>query len=164
GGFVSVSVADNGEGIEPELLPHLFERFLQGDRSRTRVHGGLGLGLAIVKHLVEAHGGKVFADSKGPGQGSTFTVMLQVRLSLEGEPGKPAVNRLLTGSKELPSLAGLKVLVADDEQASRHLLQHALAAQGAQVHVAEDAAGALALFGKTEPDVVLLDIGMPNED
>jgi len=93
GGFVSVSVSDNGEGIDPALLPHLFERFLQGDRSRTRVHGGLGLGLAMVKHLVEAHAGKVFADSKGPGQGSTFTVMLPVHLALEDEPGNPAVNR-----------------------------------------------------------------------
>ena len=93
GGFVSVSVSDNGEGIDPALLPHLFERFLQGDRSRTRVHSGLGLGLAIVKHLVEAHAGKVFADSKGPGQGSTFTVMLPLRLALEDEPGNPAVNR-----------------------------------------------------------------------
>jgi PAS domain S-box-containing protein len=164
GGFVSVIISDNGEGIKPELLPHLFERFLQGDRSRTRAHGGLGLGLAIVKHLVEAHGGRVFANSKGPGQGSTFTVMLQVRLALDEEQGPQAVNRLLTGLKEPPSLAGVKVLVTDDEQASRHLLQHALTAQGAEVRLAESAAQALELFGRWQPDVVLLDIGMPSED
>jgi PAS domain S-box-containing protein len=158
-----VQVIDNGEGIASELLPHLFERFTQGDGSTTRRHGGLGLGLAIVRHLVEAHGGNVTAESGGPGTGAVFTVTLPVAALREPPapvaiaPGDAAVTRTR-------SLEKVRVLVVDDEPAAAELMSEILRGERMEVRVAHDASEAHALLGAWLPDAMVLDIGMPRID
>jgi signal transduction histidine kinase/ActR/RegA family two-component response regulator len=164
---VTITVSDSGGGIAPELLPHIFDRFRQGDASTTKRHGGLGLGLSIVKQLVELHGGSVFAASKGEGQGAEFTVELpvqivQAREILSGQQAFDAARRDADG-KQL-SLQGIHVLVVDDEPDSRELARRLLVQHHATVTVADSADEALALFRKHRPDVLLSDIGMPEKD
>ena len=155
---VEIVVSDTGEGISPDLLPHVFERFRQGDSTITRTHGGLGIGLALVRHLVDLHGGTVQAESAGPGQGSTFTVRLPVRAPLGEEGGRTGVEG------EGVSLRGLRVLVADDDRDSIELARVILNSAGADVRTAVSSASTRAAVAEWAPDVLVLDIEMPGED
>ncbi|HEX8620200.1 MAG TPA: ATP-binding protein, partial [Thermoanaerobaculia bacterium] len=163
-----VRVSDTGEGIRPEFLPHLFERFRQADSTTARRHAGLGLGLAIVKQLVELHGGSVEAASDGPGRGSTFTV----RLPLVAAQQEPDVSDAAHGERRalvLPlidgtRIAGVRVLIVDDEPDARDVARRMLEECGAEAVTASSAREALTLLGQREFDVVVSDIGMPNED
>ena len=169
---VEVSVIDTGEGISPEFLPHVFDRFRQADASTTRRHGGLGLGLAIVKQLVELHGGTVRVKSGGAGHGSTFSVMLPVTVihaepdpATEAQRRHPAARPPEGGVKDTcPTLAGLYVLVVDDEADARALIKRVLEDCQAQVQTAGSVAEALAVMQSRLPDVLVSDIGMPEED
>jgi len=157
---IELVVADTGEGISAEQLPHIFDRFHQVDRSPTRRHGGLGLGLAIVRHLVQAHGGSVSAESAGRGQGACFTIRIPWARGLEQEPGArpggPSAGEQL--------LTDLRVLFVDDNPEARSLVSAALEAAGAQVRLAGSAAEALNALREAAFDVVLSDIGMPDVD
>ena len=164
GASVEVAVGDTGEGIAPEFLPHVFDRFRQADMGTTRRHGGLGLGLAIVRHLAEAHGGSVRAESEGVGRGSTFTVRLPLKGSHEGaqHPGAvgPGPNPSASSGQPAPSLAGLRLLVVEDEPDTLNLLGMALNSYGAEVTTAGNAAEALEALRRVRPDVLISDIGM----
>jgi signal transduction histidine kinase/ActR/RegA family two-component response regulator len=165
-GEALVRVTDTGRGIEPAFLPHLFERFRQADSSTTRKYGGLGLGLAIVRHLVELHGGLVRAESGGEGQGAMFEVRLPAGaraaegVELQIECGW-AEEALRTG---MPSLAGVHVLVVDDNLDAIELTRMLLASFGAEVRVANSAEDALAEVRAWRPDVLVSDIAMPGRD
>jgi PAS domain S-box-containing protein len=155
-------VADSGSGIAPEFLPHVFDRFRQADSSPTRSHGGLGLGLSIVKQLVEMHGGSVQAASAGTDLGATFTVRLP--LSPPGAGADPQHAVPPPPSAPPLSLAGVRVLVVDDEPDARALLAHLLGERGAQVQTAASADEALQALAQRPPDVLVSDIGMPGRD
>jgi CheY-like chemotaxis protein len=166
---LEVSVIDTGEGIDPGFLPHVFDRFRQGDATRTRPHGGLGLGLAIVKQVVELHGGTIRAKSPGRGRGATFIVALPLTvihpdltpLPVRRHPhGEPAP----LGVESAVDIAGVQVLVVDDEPDARALLRRLFEEQGAVVSTASSAADALALVQEQRPDVLISDIGMPGQD
>ena len=168
---LEVSVADSGEGIAAEFLPHVFDRFRQQDASTTRRHGGLGLGLAIVKQLVELHGGSIQVESAGPGRGTTFTVSLPLSaVQPASDPADPAHRYPHSGGAPLCipaerlNLAGLKVLVVDDEADARTLVQRLLEDHGAVVQGAANVPVAVALLQTLRPDVLVSDIGMPGED
>jgi signal transduction histidine kinase/CheY-like chemotaxis protein len=159
-------VSDNGQGIAPDFLPQVFEKFRQADGSITRRHGGLGLGLSVVKNLVELHGGTVCAESGGEGMGATFIVMLP-RAAIYAPPESPDNGRSDKPPPEpvdLPSLAGLTVLAVDDEPDARALIKRSLEAQGARVLTAASAAEAISVLDHERVDVVLSDIGMPEVD
>ncbi len=161
-GQIVLSVRDTGKGITPAFLPHVFERFLQGDASTTRSYGGLGLGLAIVRHIVELHGGTVEAASPGEGQGATFTVSLPVgatTASTTSEPTWTVVDPLDPGA-----LDGAELLVVDDEQDTRELVATILESAGARVRLAASAAEAMEALREQVPDAIVSDIGMPGED
>ncbi len=165
----TLSVIDSGEGIDPEFLPHVFDRFRQANATTTRKHGGLGLGLAIVKQLVELHGGSIRATSPGVGQGSTFTVRLPLRPvhSLGEKPltlGESLEKDRLQLKQADASIAGLRVLVLDDEPDARNLLKRLLEDKGASVYVCESAMQAMDTIVGERPDVIVSDIGMPDED
>jgi PAS domain S-box-containing protein len=160
-------VSDDGCGIKPEFLPHVFERFKQADGATTRAYGGLGLGLAISRHIVELHGGTIEVSSKGEGQGSTFTVLLPV--SPLRQASRATSNRLTAAAHPLdfeprPELAGLRVLVVDDEKDGRDLVAAVLERCGTIVTTADSAAAALAEIRTGRPDVLISDIGLPGED
>ncbi|MEO8901031.1 MAG: ATP-binding protein, partial [Polyangiaceae bacterium] len=166
---VCVSVKDTGEGIRGDMLSAIFEPFQQADASTTRRHGGLGLGLAIVKQLVSAHGGSVEAQSDGPGKGSVFTVRLPVRAvavapSETSDVAATAAPDPLVATAPNVRLDGLSVLVVDDELDARLLVQAILSQHGAEVTVAQSAAEARSALALTKPDVIVSDIGMPDED
>lgn len=156
---VAIVVADNGEGLSPEFLPYVFDRFRQADPGSTRQHGGLGLGLAIVKHLVELHGGTVTAESEGLGKGAVFTVLLPTALSRQSPPAAPA-----QAIECPPEVVGLRILVVEDEKDTRELLKEILAGVGALAETAASVAEATRLFRAARPDLVISDIGMPEED
>jgi PAS domain S-box-containing protein len=161
---VSIEVADTGTGIAPAFLPHVFDRFRQQDASHARRAGGLGLGLAIVKHLVELHGGTAEAHSEGEGMGATFVVRIPLapqRVSRAETPESVAPPADLKFPAEL---VGLKVLVLDDEADARELVQAVLEQGGAEVTLARSASEGLAMIRLQRPDVVVSDIGMPEED
>lgn len=172
---VELAVSDSGQGIKPEFLPHIFEKFRQADGTITRGHGGLGLGLSIARHLVELHGGQISATSAGDGRGATFIVTLPLS-PIDGQPVIGGGSVEMTGQHPRssapvrrkfanpPSLAGIKVLVVDDEPDARTLVKRLLEQCGADVITAasaRDAVSALELHG---PDVLLSDIGMPEQD
>jgi len=165
---VEISVTDTGIGIKPEFLPHVFDRFRQADGSTTRRHAGLGLGLAIVKQLVEMHGGSIRAKSPGEGQGSTFTVMLPITVVHPERPGPDKIRPKESDSTEdicrNGALSGLKVLVVDNEPDARQLIQRVLADCHARVAVASSSTEALAMITQFRPDVIVSDIGMPDQD
>ncbi|MBA3270442.1 MAG: response regulator, partial [Acidobacteria bacterium] len=164
---IEIIVADTGVGIKPEFQPYLFERFRQADASSTRKFGGLGLGLSIVKRLVELHGGTIDLKSPGDGLGTTATVRLPlmiVRSSDRGARRHPSSRQeveTLAGSEEL---AGVTVLVVDDQADARDLLKRVLEECGATVLTAASADEALALLETHKPDVLVSDIGMPDCD
>ncbi|MBA3315602.1 MAG: PAS domain S-box protein [Planctomycetaceae bacterium] len=162
---VEITVSDSGEGISPDFLPYVFERFRQADSSLTRKHGGLGLGLSIVKQLVELHGGAVSVKSPGEGQGATFTVSLPlapVRESSNREhPLTP--RRSLLGFNGV-DLSGIKILVIDDEPDARELTKRVLTQCRAIVSTAGGAAEGLEQVKRSKPDVIVSDIGMPERD
>ncbi|HEY8549731.1 MAG TPA: response regulator [Vicinamibacterales bacterium] len=166
---VELSVIDDGEGIKPDFLPYLFDRFRQGDSSTTRQHRGMGLGLSIVKNLVEMHGGSVHAHSDGEGCGSTFTVTLPlVAAPPEAEepvsPRREPPSVLATGDTEAPGLAGVHVLVVDDDADARELISRVLREYEAVVDTVSSAAEALRALDAGLPDVLVSDIGMPHAD
>ncbi|HYO76747.1 MAG TPA: response regulator, partial [Thermoanaerobaculia bacterium] len=154
-----IAVTDTGEGIEPDFLPHVFERFRQGDMSATRAHGGLGLGLAISRHLTELHGGSITAESKGRGTGATF----RVRLPLQSDAPISATAPAAQSGRHTP-LRGVRVLAVDDIEDARMMIRVALERAGATVAIAATAAEAFALVESFRPDVLLSDIAMPDED
>lgn len=165
---IEITVSDNGAGIAPEFLPHVFDRFRQADGSTTRRHGGMGLGLAIVRHLVELHGGTVHAESPGKGQGSTFRVLLPVapvyqRIDMEVRM-HPAARDTLPSYECPDRLDGLRVLVVDDEPDTLELLKAGLGQCGAEVVTARSAGEALEAMATAVPGVLISDIGMPDED
>jgi CheY-like chemotaxis protein len=161
---VELSVADTGEGITPDLLPHIFDRFTQGDSSTTHRTSGLGLGLTLAREIVALHGGSITAESAGTGQGSTFTV------SLNATPSVPTAseNRATASvhGQRAPQLTGLSILVVDDEADARTVVAEALRLEGARVTTGDSVRAALAHL--VEPgrhfDVLVTDIGMPDED
>ncbi len=166
---VEISVGDTGQGIAPDVLPHVFERFQQGDSTSTRRHTGLGLGLALVRHLVELHGGSVEASSAGEGRGATFTVKLPIAIARAGEPaqarpsrgrGQPAVAAAGHG----PALPGLRVLVVDDDRDGLEMVATMLINAGAKVRTCASAAAGLETVRTWRPDVLISDIEMPGED
>lgn len=161
---VEIEVADDGAGIDPEFLPHIFDRFTQQDSSKSRLIGGLGLGLAIVKHLVELHGGVVSADSQGPGQGAMFLVKIPVA-PVRVTPDRGAHDFAQREDVNYPpELQGLRVLIVDDEADARELVQAVLRQGGAQVEEASSVERALETVRRFRPEVIVSDIGMPGED
>nr|WP_237741488.1 PAS domain S-box protein [Anabaena sp. PCC 7108] len=164
---VQIRVSDTGSGISPEFLPYVFERFRQADSSTTRSHGGLGLGLAIVRHLVELHGGTVSVISQGIEQGTTFIVNLPMKVvSINYDTPQPelSIARDTYANQQFPILADLRVLVVDDEADARHLLTTILGQYGAQVMAVASAMEAMTALGTFHPDILVSDIGMPQED
>ena len=166
GDFARIVVSDTGQGINPEFLPHVFERFRQLDASSARRHGGLGLGLALVRELVGLHGGVVTAASEGQDKGATFTIDLPTLLSPEVRRNHIDAGHIDTTS--VPSLAGVRVLLVEDESDARDLAITALQHRGCQVTAVSSSADAvatiLAASPETLPDVLVSDIGMPRQD
>jgi CheY-like chemotaxis protein len=165
---VELEVTDTGRGIAPDFLPHVFERFRQAEGSVTRTEGGLGLGLAIVKQLVEMHGGTVTAASAGEGTGATFALHLPIVLP-RGRDEAPLASprREMASARGFacpPEIAGMHVLVVDDEEDTRELLAEILEQCGARVDTAASATQALALIRSGPPDALVSDVGMPGED
>lgn len=164
---IALTVEDNGEGIDPSFLPHVFESFRQSDGSSARRHGGLGIGLSIVKHLVELHGGWIEARSAGRGAGATFVVRLPISPLVSTTLGvarvaatSPPPNNIV-----LPSGGeGLRVLVVDDDADARDLVAFVLESCGMEVRVAGSAAEAMGELTRYAPHVILSDIGLPDED
>jgi signal transduction histidine kinase/integral membrane sensor domain MASE1/CheY-like chemotaxis protein len=158
-------VSDTGEGIAPEDLPHIFEAFRQADTTSTRQHQGLGLGLAIARQLVERHGGSITAQSAGKGQGATFTVTLHIVAIVGGRTGRgPAGEPRPEGHRPRPVLAGLRVLVVDDDGDARELVGLALQQAGATVDLAASVAEALQALDTRPVDMLVSDIAMPRAD
>lgn len=167
-GCVLISVQDTGIGVEPEFLPRVFDRFQQADSTHVRRHPGLGLGLAIVRHIVEMHGGTVQAESAGPGRGATFIVQLPIErgtlsrsLQAAGNGREPSQSDLQEGP--LPSLRGARILLVEDEPDTRIVVNRILAWRGASVRACASAAEARLVLRRWKPDVLISDIGMPEE-
>jgi PAS domain S-box-containing protein len=164
-GCVEIRVSDTGVGIGKEFLPYVFDRFRQADTSSIRKFGGLGLGLAIVRHLTEMHGGTVSATSDGENQGSTFIVSLPVVAVLQNDVEfADAPQSIASQSAPKLSLDGLLILAVDDEEDTRQLLVQSLTFYGATVITAKSAAEGLTALIDQTPDVLVSDIGMPDED
>ena len=163
--FGTIVVSDSGQGIEPELLPHIFERFRQGESNLTRRHGGLGLGLAIAHQLVRLHGGEIEVESAGVNEGSRFTVRLPI-LAVGSLPSAKLDPSHFWVEDAFPAehLRGLHVMVVDDELSVRELLSLTLAKCGASVTLAASVEEALAVLPNLSPDVVVSDIAMPGMD
>jgi signal transduction histidine kinase/CheY-like chemotaxis protein len=158
----TVTVSDTGQGIAPEFLPRVFDRFRQADSSTTRSFGGLGLGLAIVRHLVELHGGTVSAESPGVGKGATFSASFPLLSDRSGP-----ITVMHSGeihASELRSLDGLRVLLVDDELETREIISTVVERTGAEVKSCTSAREALNELVEWRPDVILSDIAMPDED
>ena len=155
---VIVRVLDTGIGIAPEFLPHVFERFVQADSTTTRAHSGVGLGLAIVRELIELHGGTVAARSRGPNQGSEFSITLPLFVAPQVAPEKTAAG------EPAPTLDGVRVLLIEDDPNTLEMLTEALRTGGAQVTAADSARRALDALTTASPHVIVSDIAMPGED
>jgi len=162
-----ITVSDTGQGISPEFLPHIFDRFSQADSSRVRRHSGLGLGLAIVRHLVELHGGAIEAESAGEGRGSRFIVRLPLvtrsaELSHVGSATEASEAAVIAENGKL--LEHLRILLVDDHDDTRDMLATALGLSGAEIRTAATAREAFESISAWKPDVLVSDIGMPEED
>ncbi|HEY0157567.1 MAG TPA: ATP-binding protein [Thermoanaerobaculia bacterium] len=165
GTSAQVAVTDHGRGISADFLPHVFDRFRQADAATTRRYGGLGLGLAIVKQLVEMHGGTVRASSAGIGRGATFTVTVPVPTQSRQEAAPaPAPVEVQSPTPQLADLAGVCLLVVEDDAASAHTLCTLLERAGAEVRSAATVAAALESLRGRIPDVLISDVAMPDED
>jgi signal transduction histidine kinase/ActR/RegA family two-component response regulator len=170
GSHLDVNVADTGQGISAEFLPHVFERFRQADGAPSRRHGGLGLGLAIVRQLAELHGGTVHAASQGVGRGATFTVRLPtLAADAQVERGSGLVEQWSARSLESPTprpqrLDDLRILVVDDDADGRTLTTLVLTEAGAHVKAAASTREAFELIEVQRPDVLISDLGLPDED
>jgi PAS domain S-box-containing protein len=165
GAEVAIEVTDTGEGIEPAVLPYVFDRFRQGESGTTRTHMGLGLGLAIVRHIIELHGGRVEATSGGKWQGATFRLFLPVRGSQT--PAIAAGDEKMWQAPRRPPLrmlAGLRALVVDDDYDARELVTEVLRSRGMEVTTAASAEEGLAALDQGVPDIILSDIAMPDVD
>ncbi len=165
---VEIAVTDTGQGIRPDFLPFVFDRFRQADSTSTRQHGGLGLGLAIARHLIEIHGGSIEGKSDGEGTGTTFTVRLPAvgslaasTLPLDAYMESPESRSTAPSFEEL---SGLQVVVVDDDEDTLELLSAALKSRGAQVTSASSAAQAYEAIRSSRPDVLVSDIAMPGEN
>jgi CheY-like chemotaxis protein len=156
---VQVAVADNGSGIEPALLPYVFDIFTQGVRTPDRSQGGLGIGLALVKSLVALHGGQARARSEGPGRGSVFEVTLPLLAD-----ARPAAGASALTSHEAGATAGRRILVVDDNVDAATTLGELLMALGHEVMIRFDGKSVLADAAAFAPDVLVLDIGLPDMD
>lgn len=169
---LEIKVNDTGQGIKPEFLAYVFERFRQADSSTTRGFGGLGLGLSIVRHLTELHGGTVTAESPGEGMGATFTVKLPLAVMRDGflppDPDShPRFNTLPSRKVSVEfteDVSGVRVLVVDDESDARDLLSAILQQSGAEVRVADSTAQGIMILKQWRPDILVSDIGMPQQD
>jgi PAS domain S-box-containing protein len=157
-----ITVSDTGKGISPEFLPHVFEYFRQADSTTTRKFGGLGLGLAIVRHLIELHGGTIWAESLGEGQGAIFTARLP--LIKKELTSKQEIITALNASPTIEILAGIQILVVDDDDDTREFHTFVLEQAGARVTAVASAKEALQALAESEPDMMLSDIGMPETD
>ncbi|MBN3908262.1 MAG: response regulator [Nostoc sp. NMS1] len=155
-----ISVSDTGKGISADFLPYIFERFRQADSTTTRVEGGLGLGLAIVRHLVEMHSGRVYAVSEGEGRGATFTVLLPL---IKPQPEQLIKERQVKVNNLL-ALGGLQILLVDDNTDTRELIAFVLEESGAQVTSVSSVGEALEALIRLRPNILVSDIGMPDED
>jgi signal transduction histidine kinase/ActR/RegA family two-component response regulator len=162
GSDARVTVRDTGQGIEPEFLPRVFDRFRQADSSTTRSFGGLGLGLAIVRHLVELHGGTVSAQSDGVNKGATFSATFP--LLADRAESIAAAHSGEINCAEFRSLDGLRVLLVDDEPEARQIISTVITRTGAEVQTCTSAGEAFATLLEWKPDVILSDIAMPDED
>lgn len=174
----TISVRDDGAGISPEFLPHVFDRFRQADNTITRTHQGLGLGLSIVKHLAALHGGSVSVASAGVGRGSTFLVTLPSHMPSSDDPELPTLDGLVArrkgevpghttpppGGPEPRSLDGLRVLFVEDDPDARELFSSAFRRLGADVTATDSVPEALAALGEGPFDVLVSDIGLRGED
>ncbi|MEG4007600.1 PAS domain S-box protein [Microcoleus sp. Pol11C1] len=160
--YVQITVSDTGKGIPADFLPYVFDRFRQADASKTKAEGGLGLGLAIVEHLVQLHGGTVTAESPGKDQGATFTVTLPFKQPRSKQPQLRGERKFHPTPAGI--LAGLKVLVVDDEPDNREFLMVALEQCGATATAVASAAEAIDILQQSPPDILVSDIGMPVED
>ncbi|MCO6429975.1 MAG: PAS domain S-box protein [Deltaproteobacteria bacterium] len=170
GDYIEIAITDTGQGIEPEFLPRVFDRFTQADASSTRQHGGLGLGLAIVRHLVELHGGSVSASSPGKGRGSTFLIILPtfrvaspaIEAMAAVKPANPV--RKVARQAAHRDLNGVRVLIIDDQPDSLSLLRFYLTSAKADVYSADNASDGLEIMRTTLPDIIISDIAMPEMD
>lgn len=168
---VEISVSDTGQGISPEFLPYIFDRFRQQDNTQTRRHGGLGLGMAITRHIVELHGGTIRAQSPGEGLGATFTVRLPVMIVHSEKHSASAQPKSAVPSEkdDLPEsnlirLNGFQILIVDDERDARELIAFVLTQHGANVEAAAGVSEAVEKLQSVKPDLIISDIEMPEED
>ena len=171
-----ITISDTGEGIAPDFLPYIFERFRQADSSARRKHGGLGVGLSIVRNLVELHGGDVEAKSDGPGKGATFTIRLPIMGLSDVDATRRGETKELIDSRWKQKdqtadddvhptlLSGVKVLAVDDQQDTRDLIMLALMRYGAEVRASDSATAALATIAEWQPNIIVSDIGLPEMD
>jgi PAS domain S-box-containing protein len=164
-----IVVSDTGQGVSEDFLPYIFDRFRQADASTTRTHGGIGLGLAIVRHLIELHGGTVFAESAGKGKGATFTIRLPVRAARPRKAevagrkrGEETVPRVTSADEEI--LKGIRVLLVDDSAEDRDVLVAELTHLGATACASGSVDEALVKLDEFQPDVLVADIAMPDKD
>ncbi|HEY9763320.1 MAG TPA: PAS domain-containing protein [Trichocoleus sp.] len=160
---IQVQVIDTGQGIDPDFLPYVFDRFRQADATTVRSQGGLGLGLAIVRNLTELHGGSVAVTSPGKDQGTTFTVRFPLHEAATNDTRQPAMLRQ-SALEAAFDLQGLKILVVDDETDAREFVKFLLEQYGAEVAIASSAQEAQQLLPVLKPNLLLSDIGMPGED
>jgi signal transduction histidine kinase/ActR/RegA family two-component response regulator len=170
-GFIQIFVSDDGKGIDPAFVPFIFDRFRQEDASTTRSYGGLGLGLSIVRHLVELHGGTVAAYSAGVGRGATFTISLPNRPAppdqlLPARIRSAAAFKALPANSLLPapSVAGRRILLVDDDADTLRMLAEVFNGQNANVELASSVKQAMEILERFQPDVVVSDLAMPDED
>jgi CheY-like chemotaxis protein len=159
-----IVVEDNGRGISPEFLPHVFDRFRQAESTTRRSHGGLGIGLSIVRHLVTLHGGTVTAESPGENQGATFTVTLPLHAEARRPPAPKSKRHPANGASIPTALDGVRLLVVDDDPDACDLLATVLRDSGAEVRAVSSARAALGELAAFNPHLLLSDIGMPGED
>ena len=157
-----IEVCDSGQGIAPALLPHIFERFRQGDDSAAERQSGLGLGLSITRHIVEMHGGSVSAASPAPGKGATFTIQLPLHTAVL--PQETTDRDTALRAVAMPRLDGVCVLIVEDEIDNRKVIATALRHCGAEVECSGSAAEAFDVLGRWEPDVIICDIALPDLD
>jgi PAS domain S-box-containing protein len=162
-GNAEVAITDTGEGIAPDFVPYVFDRFRQADGTSTRSHMGLGLGLAIVRHVLELHGGEVRVASPGEGKGATFTVTIPLTTDIEGAPRKPVAERM-PGNYGPAGGLGVRVLVVEDDPETREILAAILERGGFSYRLATRGSEALTVLDDWQPDAIVSDIGMPDMD